>query len=379
MERFEQIIDRKGTSSEKWDKYGDQDILPMWVADSDFRAPQAIIDALAERVHHGVFGYTGAPASLGQAICHWNQSRYGWRFSAESIVYLPGLVCGLNLAVRALTEAGQTVLTPTPVYPPFFSAPLNAGRKLQRVAMCQEAQRWTLDLDDLAEQAAAHRGSLLLLCNPHNPGGTVYRRHELERILAIAIEFDLTICSDEIHCDLLLEHAPAHIPLASLPGAAERVVTLMAPSKTFNIAGLGCSYAIAANDELKQKLRRAMRGIVPSVNLFGYAAAEAALTQCDEWLVQQRAYLSANYRQLLDWVERQPELQMVPMEATYLGWIDARGLNVDNPHRLFEQAGVGLSDGREFGQPGFVRLNFACPRSTLTQALERMEIAIAQR
>ncbi|TAA45905.1 putative C-S lyase [Corallincola luteus] len=375
---FDTPVDRLQTASQKWDRYQGQDILPMWVADTDFRAPQAVMDALHQRISHGVFGYTLAPESLNQTIIERMARLYDWQIEADWIVYLPGLVCGLNVATRSLASEGAGVITPVPVYPPFMSSVLLSKRKLLKTPMLLIDGRWQLDLDELRRQAAD--AELLLLCNPHNPGGTVYTRDELEAIRAVAEEFQLTVCSDDIHCDLLLDEDAKHVPFASLnDDAAQRTVTLMAPSKTFNIAGLACSFAIIPNPELRQKFIRAKRGIVPDINLLGYTAAEAAYRDGDEWLSAQLDYLRGNRDRLQQAIAGMPGLSLAHIEATYLAWIDASELQLDCPHQFFEKAGVGLSPGRDFGAPSFIRLNFGCTHATLEQAIKRMQVALAER
>lgn len=375
-QRFDEIVDRHNTASQKWDRYRGQDILPMWVADSDFRAPQAVMDALARRVEHGVFGYTLPPDSLVEVIISRLQRLYRWQVSADEILFLPGLVCGLNLTTRACADSSEGIMVPTPIYPPFVSSALHAGKRPVKIPMQLEQGRWLMDLQQLSEQGQDNK--LLLFCNPHNPGGTIYRREELQQLAEIARQQDLVVCSDEIHCDLLLEDGAQHIPLASLDDdIAQRCITLMAPSKTFNIAGLGCSFAIVQNPALRKQLLRAKRGIVPDVNLLGYTAAEAAYRHGDDWLTAQLAYLRGNRDYLQQQIDRIPGLSMAHVEATYLAWIDCSELGLSNPHRFFEEAGVGFSPGRDFGNPQFVRLNFGCSRALLEQAVARMKTALA--
>lgn len=374
---FDQSIDRNGTASQKWERYRDQDILPMWVADTDFMAPPAVLDALHARINHGIFGYTNTPQELNLAVQAHLRTQYHWEIDTDWLVWLPGLVCGLNLACRAVGKPGDQVLTPTPVYPPFISAPQLSDRRVCQVPMHYRDNRLVLDMAAL-QAAIRPDTALLLLCNPHNPGGSVYRQAELEQLAAIAEQHDLIICSDEIHCDLLLQPEREHIPLARLnPSIAARTITLMAPSKTFNIAGLGCSFAVISDKQLRRRFNEVRRGIVPDVNLLGYTAALAAYTEGEDWHRQQLAYLRANHAYLLEAINQMPGLRMAPLEATYLAWIDVSGAGLDNPHHFFEQAGVGLSPGRDFGDSQFVRLNFGCTRERLEQAVERMRRALA--
>lgn len=371
---FDQPIDRTQSNSIKWNKYKGKDILPMWVADSDFKVPDAITTALHQHVDHGVFGYGSAPPALTDLLVKRMAALYNWHIEPEWIVYLPGLVCGLNLAVRALTSAQQSVLCPSPIYPPFKSSAKLAGRKLTTLAVNLEQQRWLMALDDSVVPADSR---LLLFCNPLNPGGTVYRQSELEAVLAFAERHDLLVCSDEIHCDLILDPRCHHIPFASLnDSAAQRSITLIAPSKSFNIAGLGASMAIIPNPTLRREFIRARAGIVPDVNVLAYTAAEAAYAAGQPWLDQQLDFLRGHKQKLEQVINSLPYLTLHPIEGTYLAWIDARDLPVASPFAFFEQAGVGMSPGADFGNPNFVRLNFACRTELLDEALARITHAI---
>ncbi|MNF43802.1 PatB family C-S lyase [Aeromonas encheleia] len=374
---FDREIDRRHTMSLKWDKYKTQDVLPMWVADTDFRSPPAVIEALTQRVAHGIFGYSRPSPRLIELIVTRMQQRYDWAIQPEWLVFLPGVVPGLNLACKAWSQHGRGIITPKPVYYPFLLAPGFNDRPLLTVPMIEEAGRWVLDLIELERQAPS--ADLLLLCNPHNPGGTVFTREELEAIDAIAERHNLVVCSDEIHCDLLLDKDARHIPYGALsPAAAERCAVMMAPSKTFNIAGLCCSFAVVPNARLRLKLQQAMRGISADVNLLGFVAAEAAYEGGEQWLVEQIDYLSANLALIEQAVARWPGVKLANNQATYLAWIDVSALGLDDPVAFFEQAGVGLSPGAQFGDGQFVRLNFGCTRARLVEALARMEKAILQ-
>ncbi len=373
---FDHRIDRRGTSSQKWEKYSNTDILPMWVADTDFIAPPAVIKALHERIDHGVFGYTITPPELNQLVVERMQTLYQWQIEPDWLVWLPGLVCGLNVACRAVGETQDQVLTATPIYPPFMSAPRLSDRQVVKVPMQLETERWLLTADQLESQLT-DRSQLLLFCNPHNPGGTVYRRDELEALAETILKHDLYVCSDEVHCDLILEQGLNHIPLASLsPEIAARTITLMAPSKTYNIAGLACSFAIVPDARLRQQFINARKGIVPDVNLLGYTAAMAAYQDGDTWNQQQLEYLRNNRDYLMQEINQIPGLKLLPIEATYLAWIDVSAAKLSNPAHFFEQAGVGMSPGRDFGDNQFMRLNFGCPRSVLEEAVRRMRIAL---
>ena len=376
---FDRPVDRRGTASQKWDKYAGRDIIPMWVADMDFAAPAPVLEALHARIDHGVLGYTHAPESLLETVLQTLAQQYDWRVQPEWIVWLPGLVTGINVACRAVGREGDGVISAVPVYPPFLSAPGLARRTLETVPLKPAGQSWHLDLDAL-EACLTPQTRLLLLCSPHNPVGRVFRRRELEALAALCARHDVVICSDEIHCDLILAPGLRHVPTAAVGAEAlQRCITLMAPSKTFNIPGLGCSFAVIADEGLRRRFRKAKAGIVPHVNLMGYAAAEAAYRYAWPWQEALRDYLRGNRDLVFETVSRMAPLQTWLPEATYLAWIDARGLDHDDPAGFFEAAGVGLSDGGDFGAPGFLRLNFGCRRALLQEGLERMEQALADR
>ncbi|KNC11505.1 aspartate aminotransferase [Pantoea sp. RIT-PI-b] len=372
---FNQWIDRRHSDSLKWHKYGDRDVLPLWVADSDFRSPPCVIEAIKKRAEHGVFGYGATPTGLIDITLSRLAQRYNWHIQPEWIVLLPGVVCGLNLSVRAFTESGEATVAPTPIYPPFRGAAKLADRAQVNLPLRLQDGRWVMDLN-APEMQGNER--LLMLCNPQNPGGTVYRREELEAQLAFAQQHDLIVCSDEIHCDLLLSPEVQHIPFAALSeDAAQRSITLLSPSKTFNIAGLGASMAIIPNAELRQRFKRVREGIVPGVDILALVAAEAAWRDGEAWLTAQLDYLRANRDFLVAQVNALPELRMAAPEATYLGWIDASQLAVASPALYFEQHGLGFSPGHDFGDDHFVRFNFGCTRDTLEQAVTRLQRAVA--
>jgi cystathionine beta-lyase len=374
---FDEIIDRSGTSSEKWQRYRGRNIIPLWVADMDFRSPPAIIESLQRRVSHGIFGYTTPPEELVEAVSVSLLEEFGWPVDREWIVWLPGLVTGLNVACRAVGRDGDDVLTSTPVYPPFFSAPRHSLRNPVTVPLTVKGERWTLDFDGL-EKSLTPRTRLLLLCNPHNPVGRAYEREELSFLAELCRRHDLFICSDEIHSGLLLDHERRHLPIATLsPETACRTITLLAPSKTFNIPGLGCAFAVIPDQDLRGRFREAMAGIVPPVNALGFTAALAAYRYGHDWRRELLCYLRGNRDLVTEAVVRMQGLSMKRVEATYLAWIDTRAAGLKKPVTFFETAGVGLSKGEDFGGPGFVRLNFACPRPLLINALERMERACA--
>ena len=373
---FDTVTDRRHTDSLKWDRYKDRDILPLWVADMDFLSPPAVIEALHKRIEHGVFGYTLPPQELIETIIGMLAEEFSWEVEPSWLVWLPGLVTGLNVACRAVGNEGDAVLTMTPVYPPFLSAPKLSGRELITVPLAEENNCWTIDFAAL-EKAITPRTRLILLCNPQNPVGRVLSKEELTQLAAMAKKHDLIVCADEIHNGLILDQDKQHIPFATLgEEAAQRAITLIAPSKTFNLPGFGCSLAIIENRSLRARFQKAMTGIVPHVNVLGYTAALAAYRDSQEWRMALLDYLRTNRELVTQAVTAMEGISMAPVEATYLAWLDCRQTNIADPAAFFENAGVGLSDGQEFMGPGFVRLNFGCPRATLQDALKRMQNAL---
>lgn len=373
---FDRVIDRRGGDSLKWNRYAGRDVLPLWVADMDFAAPPPVLDTLQQRIAHGVLGYAKPWAGLVDATLAHLENHYAWSVDPASIVWLPGVVTGLSLACRAVDG---DVLTATPVYPPFLSVPGSSGRALTTASLALENGRWGWDFAAL-EAALTPNTRLLLLCHPHNPVGRVWDTDELARLAAFCQRHDLFVCSDEIHCDLILDEGRRHVPFAlAHPELASRCITLMAPSKTYNIPGLACAFAVIDDARLRHRVNEAMRGIVADVNVLGLVGAEAAFRHGEAWRLEALAVLRRNRDLLASAIDRMPGLSMTPVEATYLAWIDARDLGLADPSLFFEQAGVGLSNGADFGHPGWVRLNFGCPRSVLEQALERMQRACMDR
>lgn len=381
---FDLPYERRGTDSEKWKAFGNE-VLPLWVADMDFPAPPAVLHALHERVAHGIFGYGGVTAELSEAICHRLWEYYHWAVTPDQLLFLPGLVSGLNISCRAVCPPGAGVLVQTPIYPPFLSAPVNQGLHLNIAELfVTRSKQWLhYSIDYNAFEAAIQSHTrLFMLCNPHNPVGRCYTREELINLAEICTRNDLIICADEIHCDLLLENS-SHLPIASLsPEIAKRCITLMAPSKTFNIAGLYCGFAIIQNPSLRKQYQLAAQGIVPEVNLLGFTAALAAYKNGETWHKELMVYLNGNRNFFTDYVqEHLPMLRTTIPEGTFLAWLDCSATGIiGNQHEFFlNHAKVALNDGQRFGQGGndFVRLNFGCSRSTLTQALMQMKFALA--
>jgi putative C-S lyase len=364
---FDAPVDRAGTWSTRWERYAGRDVIPLWVADTDFRAPPAVLEALQRRVEHGVLGYSVAPQELREAIVERMQALYGWRIQPGWIVFLPGVVPGLHLAARTLVPADGHALAPTPVYHHFPRALELAARDYAKLPLVLQDGRWVYDEDAFRGLVRKHTAAFFL-CNPQNPGGTVFTREELLRLAELAR--GMTIVSDEIHCDLVLDAGKRHVPIASLaPEISRRTVTLMSPNKAFNFPGAGCAWAIIEDAGLRRTFGADVEAhAVPSPSTFGYDAALAAFRHGAPWLEAQIAYLRANR----DLVERTIGLPMAHVEATYLAWIDCSGLGAADPHAHFLERGVALSPGSQFGDARFVRLNFGTQRARLEAALARM-------
>ena len=394
--QFDRPPDRAGTGSFKWQIYG-PDVLPLWVADMDFAAPPAVVAAVRRRAEHGVYGYSVVPQSLAEAIVDHLAGRHGWQIEPEWIVYLPGVVPALNLACRAFAGAGEAVMTVTPVYPPFLQAPPNQDRRLISVPAVLEDGRWRLPLEQM-ETALTQDTRLLLFCHPHNPLGRAYSREEVAAVVDFCRRHGLVLCSDEIHCDLLLDdvrHVPAALvcdDTAAAPAASNavtaiaadataRTVTLMSPSKTYNLPGLHFAYAVIPDAVLRQRFKAAATGLLPMPGPFATVAAEAAYRAGDDWLAELLAYLRDNAALVEGFVaDSLPGVRMTHVEATYLAWLDGRNAcrdaGLSDAHKACLHAGVALTDGAAFGTPGFLRLNFGCSRRTLEEGLRRLQRAL---
>jgi cysteine-S-conjugate beta-lyase len=378
---FDERLDRSHSDSIKW-HYFDADVLPMWVADMDFRSPEAVIRVLSDRVQHGVFGYGSEPEHLREVILERLQRVFEWTVQAEEIVFLPGVITGFNLACHAFSSPGDSVLVQTPVYPPILHAHKGSGLSpLENELLRGDDGRYSVDYDAF-EAAIQERTRVFLLCNPHNPVGRVFRRDELERMAEICLRHKVLIVSDEIHGDLVFSES-RHIPIATLdPAISANTITLMAPSKTFNIAGLDCSFAVIQDKLLRQQYEAARKGLVGGVNILGFIAAQAAYQAGGRWLEALLEYLQANRDYLVDFVRRElPGIHVAVPEGTYLAWLDCRDLGLEpSACEYFIQRGrVAMNDGSTFGRggAGFIRLNFGCPRSQLQEALERMKAALS--
>lgn len=377
---FDTVIDRLGTGSSKWSRYP-ADVLPMWVADMDFAAPPAVVQALQHRLTHPVLGYAVAQDRLRETIVAAMEERYGWSITPDSLVFLPGVEPGFNMALRAQLKTGDGVTVQTPMYRPILAAPGHWGLVRHDVPLVPGDRRHGLDLDALS--AALDRSKAFLFCHPHNPTGRTFDRAELEAIAEACLVRDVAIISDEIHCDLLFD-GRRHVPMASLsPEVAARTITLMAASKTYNIAGLKTAFAIIPDADLRARFSACRLGMVDSVNGLGLAATEAAYRDCEPWREALMAYLTANRDHLMaELARRFPSIRSIAPEATFLAWLDCAALGLPDPQAFFLSEGrVGFSAGHEFGTAygQYVRLNFGCPRALLDDGLDRMERALAGR
>ncbi len=380
---FDTIVDRRGTDSNKWHKFG-PGVLPMWVADMDFASAPAVIEALRARVEHGIFGYLreGAP-ELVEAFTDRCRKRYGWDVPPESIMLMPGVNPANNVAARTVCAPGDGIVIQAPTYPPLQRVPGNIGLEVQFPAVIRGASRYEIDFD-VFERAITPKTKAFLLCNPHNPVGRVYTRAELSQFAEICLRHGLTIIADEIHCDLVYT-GHEHVPMASLdPEVAARTITLMAPSKTFNQAGLKASVGIVTDKTLRERFQAARKDMVqPTANVLGYTAMVAAYRDGGAWHEALLRYLEANRDFLADYVAKNlPGITMRKPEGTYLAWLDCRDAKLGDPFTFFlEKAKVAFNDGKNFGVSGngFVRLNFGTPRALLTEGLERMRTALAAR
>jgi cystathionine beta-lyase len=380
--QFDLTPDRRSSESIKWRVYG-EDVIPMWIADMDYRSADVILKAMHERVDHGVFGYPQEPPELTDLVVERLQRLYRWKVNPEEIMLVPGVVTALNMVTHAVKAPGGEVIMLTPIYPPFLSAPRNAGMKLVEVELMRRGDGY-YEIDfEAFEAAITPRTRVFLLCNPHNPVGRVFTKEELNRLADICLRHGVLICSDEIHCDLLFDRRRHH-PLAALhPEYARQTITLFAPSKTFNIAGLECSFAVVQNPELRKKLQRSGEGMSGWVNVMGLTAAAAAYQHGQPWLDEALAYMQRNRDLLVDFVQRElPGIEVYPPEGTYLAWLDCRKAGMpENPYDFFlQKARVAFNHGVSFGKGGewFVRLNFGCSRATLEEALDRMSKALRQ-
>lgn len=379
---FDKKVVRKNTGCIKWD-LGDESVIPMWVADMDFETPQPVIDAVKKRAEHGIYGYSFLQDSYYEALINWMNKRHGWKVQKEWIAFAPGVVPAVNMLVRALTQPGDKVIIQSPVYYPFYKAVTNNGCQVIENPLIYEKGRYFMDFEDLERKIKDDRVKLLILCSPHNPVGRVWTREELTKLGNLCLKYEVLIISDEIHSDLIYS-GNKHIPFASLSQQfAENSIVCTAPSKTFNLAGLQTSNIIIPN----RKIRKLYDNVLESnginePNVFGIKACEAAYRDGEEWLHELLEYLEDNRDYLINYIESHiPEIKAIKPEGTYLVWLDCSklGMKSEKLHEFFmEKAKVWFDEGYIFGCGGenFERVNIACPRATIEEALKRMEMAI---
>jgi cysteine-S-conjugate beta-lyase len=383
---FDQTITRSGTSSVKYDLrkaiFGREDVIPMWVADMDFAVPPFVTEAVRKRAEHPVYGYSIIPGSYYDAVISWQKNRHGWDISKEWVMFSPGVVTGLNMLVQAFTVPGDKVIVQPPVYFPFFSCVENNGRKLVLNQLVEKDGEYTIDFDDL-EQKMKEGARMMIFCSPHNPVSRCWRREELERIAKMCLEHDVLLVSDEIHGDLVFSPY-RHVPLSSISEEiAQNTVTCIAPSKTFNLAGLFTSSLIIPNESLRKKFAVTQEKLHLSPNIFGITAAEAAYREGGPWLDELLVYLKSNSDLVKDFLTlNMPAIKLSPVEATYLLWLDFRKLGIPDAELkklLIEKAGLGFVEGSTFGRggEGFQRMNIACPKDILLIALERLQLIVS--
>lgn len=379
---FDTTFNRQDSDSEKWNTY-ESDILPMWVADSDYAAPEAVLDALKKRLEHPVLGYGKEPQQLRELIVDRMQQLHQWKIQPEWICFIPGVVPSLNACRAIMGPVGSKAITALPVYPHLINPTPALERPMQFFNMLNTNGRYTPDFAEL-EESITTDSKMLILCNPHNPVGTVYTDDELRQFAEVAAKHNLLICSDDIHADFSLYDDKPYHPIASLsPEISQRTITLMAASKTFNIAGLNCSYAIIEDTKLRQQFTTQLKGLVGGVNILGFVATQAAYEHGDAWHNKQITHLRANAEYCYEFINSLPHLSMNKMEATYLAWIDATALSAvvkqkghKNVHDYLLQYGIAVSDGTPFGNSDFIRLNLATSQDLLTQGLNKIKQGI---
>jgi cystathionine beta-lyase len=388
MNPFDQTTDRYNTQSVKWDYteeiFGIKDVLPMWVADMDFKAPQEVVAALAERASHGIFGYTSAGFGAKKAVQTWMKKRHNWDITQESIVFSSGVVTALSMAIQSLTEPGDSILIQSPVYHPFFDMTEKNNRTIVNNQLSLAHGHYEIDFADLEEKLSDPDVKLMLLCSPHNPGGRAWSLDELKKIGELCAAHQVIVVSDEIHSDLML-FGHKHVPFASISGElANLSITCMSPSKTFNLAGLQSSAIIIPNKDLRTKYEdfQKKQGFF-TLNTFGITGMEAAYTYGDPWLEELKTYIEGNVNTVTSFIaEKMPALKVIQPDSTYLVWIDCRSLSktdAELKELLLEKGRLALEEGTKYGPggEGFVRMNIGCPRSVVLEGLKRLEKAFS--
>ncbi|MFG6148182.1 MalY/PatB family protein [Halobacillus sp. B23F22_1] len=390
MSRFTTVIPRKGTRSVKWDYaeelYQDKDILPMWVADMDFQAPQAVIDSLKERVDHGVFGYTMPDEDIKHSITSWIEKRHQWKIQKDWVTYSPGVIPSLHMIVQSLTDKHDGVLIQTPVYPPFFSVIKDHERKVITNSLLYNEGAYSIDFEDFEHQIVKGDVKMFILCNPHNPIGRVWTKDELSKMGEICLKHNVLIVSDEIHADLILDNH-RHIPMASINNElSNQTLTCFSPTKTFNLAGLQASYIVTPCEDKRKTVKKQFdhQGMF-MLNTLGLTAMESAYLNGEEWLEELLETIQTNRDFAIEQFQSiSDHIQIVPLEGTYLLWMDCRLMNMSQAELksfMQKQAKVGLNDGVSFGEEGegFMRMNLAAPRKIVEEGVHRIITAVDQK
>ncbi len=368
---FDTTISRLNTGSKKWDKYRGTDILPFWVADMDFPTPDFVLDAIKKRLEHPIMGYSDYESSLNESLCSWLSNKYQWVINQDWITWTPGVVPGLNLAALTLAGTGS-ILIPTPVYPPFLEIANNAKIGCVTTPMKQVDLEYSFDFDQM-EKDITPDVRMLFICNPQNPTGRSFDQDELNNLANFIERHDLVLVSDEIHCSILLDKNKSHLPIArDFPQITDRTVSLFSVAKTYNIPGMRCAASIIPNEKLREQFRTVMRGVVPNVGPLESLASIAAFSDESDWVAQLNTHLSKNSLILK---EAMGDRMRLP-EATYLAWINIDDLKINQTEKYFDQYGLGISPGDQFGDHRFVRFNFACPERQLYEGIKRLEVAI---
>lgn len=383
---FDEIIERRGTSSVKWDEAKEEGIIPMWVADMDFKTAPAIINALKKRVDHGVFGYTLVPNSYYAAIINWFARRHQWDIQRSWIIYTSGVIPALSCCLKAITLPGEKVLVQTPVYNCFFSSIKNNGCEVIENELIRKDNTYEIDFEDFERKCADEKTSTFILCNPHNPAGRVWTKEELERMNNICMKHHVMVIADEIHCELVM---PGHhyIPFASISEACQgNSITLNSPTKAFNLAGLQIANIICPDAQLRRRIDRAVNiNEVCDVNPFGVIALQAAYNECEDWLDELNQYLWGNYMALKAFFEKElPQVRITKLEGTYLVWADILPFELTSDEayaQLMRDGKVYVNPGTIYGKKagqGYLRINIACPRATMTEGLRRIARVLSQ-
>ena len=373
---FDEVIERRGTNCVKWDDSKDE-VLPMWVADMDFRAATPITEALQRRMAHGVFGYAQVPDAYYDAIINWFGRRYNWSIQREEIIYTSGVIPAIAAVLKAVTLPGEKVLVQTPVYNCFFSCITNSGTQVVESPLVEEGDSYVIDFDDFEQKASDPKVTAFLLCNPHNPAGRVWTEAELLRMGEICMKHHVTVISDEIHCELIM-HGHRFTPYATLsPQLRSKAVICNSPTKNFNVAGLHIANIIVSDPELRRRIDRVINiNEVCEVNIFGIEALIAAYNECEDWITQLNAYLYENYRALRAAFEAElPQMRIKKLEGTYLVWLDVRSIHRSSEEiaqYLEREKKVRVNSSQMYGAEGFLRINIACPRALLMQGVGRI-------